>query len=58
MDDKYGYDKKQKSVYEKLQKGSGVDAPEESFDERWRKRIERMLGLDKKKKQLEEVEKY
>ena len=37
-----------------MQRGSGIKPVEESFDERARKRIEKWLGLDKKKKQKEE----
>lgn len=54
MDSKFNYDKKQKEIYEKMQRGSGIKPVEESFDERARKRIEKWLGLDKKKKQKEE----
>ena len=47
-DKKYGYDQKQKSIYEKMQKGSGIKPVEESLDERMRKRLERLLGIGKK----------
>jgi hypothetical protein len=48
------YSKKQKSVYERMQKGTGVETPKESLDERMRKRLERLLGIGKKKEEPKE----